>query len=269
MAKLQGATARRARSAERWTSARRCAVVGSPITHSLSPALHRAAYAELGLDWTYDHVEVDSAGLEEFVAGLDESWRGLSLTMPLKRTVVPLLDTQRRLGAALRRRQHARPRRGRPARLQHRHPRRHRRDAGAAARTGPLGRRARRRRHGDVGAAGARRVGVYDGDGARPRPGPRRGDDRGGQRAPARARALGRHPRRRDRRSTPTCSSRRSRARPRHPTCSPRAPTCPPSSRSSTTRGRRRSPGPCSRTAGTSSPGSTCSPTRPSARCSG
>ena len=74
-------------------AARRCAVVGSPIAHSLSPALHRAAYAELGLDWTYDHVEVDSAGLEEFVEGLDDEWRGLSLTMPLKRTVVPLLDT--------------------------------------------------------------------------------------------------------------------------------------------------------------------------------
>jgi shikimate dehydrogenase len=72
---------------------RRCAVVGSPIAHSLSPALHRAAYAELGLDWTYDAVLVDSAGLEEFIGGLDESWRGLSLTMPLKRTVVPLLDT--------------------------------------------------------------------------------------------------------------------------------------------------------------------------------
>lgn len=68
-------------------------MVGSPIVHSLSPALHRAAYDELGLDWTYDHVEVDSAGLADFVAGLDESWRGLSLTMPLKRTVVPLLDT--------------------------------------------------------------------------------------------------------------------------------------------------------------------------------
>ena len=68
-------------------------MVGSPIAHSLSPALHRAAYAELGLDWTYDHVEVDSAGLEGFVLGLDESWRGLSLTMPLKRTVVPLLDS--------------------------------------------------------------------------------------------------------------------------------------------------------------------------------
>ena len=72
---------------------RRCAVVGAPIAHSLSPALHRAAYAALGLDWTYGAVLVDSAGLEEYIDGLDESWRGLSLTMPLKRTVVPLLDT--------------------------------------------------------------------------------------------------------------------------------------------------------------------------------
>jgi shikimate dehydrogenase len=71
----------------------RCAVLGTPIAHSLSPALHRAAYAHLGLDWTYDGVLVDSAGLEQFLDGLDDSWRGLSLTMPLKRTVVPLVDT--------------------------------------------------------------------------------------------------------------------------------------------------------------------------------
>ena len=37
---------------------RRCAVLGSPIGHSRSPDLHRAAYAELGLDWTYDRFEV-------------------------------------------------------------------------------------------------------------------------------------------------------------------------------------------------------------------
>ena len=70
----------------------RCAVLGSPIAHSLSPVLHRAAYAELGLDWEYDACEVDEAGLPAFLDGLDETWRGLSLTMPLKRTVVPLLD---------------------------------------------------------------------------------------------------------------------------------------------------------------------------------
>ena len=83
----------------------RCAVLGSPIGHSLSPVLHREAYAALGLaDWRYDAVEVEEAGLAGFVAGLDDSWRGLSLTMPLKRAVLPLLDevseTARRAGAA-------------------------------------------------------------------------------------------------------------------------------------------------------------------------
>ena len=73
--------------------ARRAAVLGSPIAHSLSPVLHRAAYAELGLaDWTYDAYEVDEASLPGFLSGLDASWAGLSLTMPLKRAVISLLD---------------------------------------------------------------------------------------------------------------------------------------------------------------------------------
>ena len=72
---------------------RRAAVLGSPIAHSLSPVLHRAAYAELGLDdWSYDRFEIDEAGLPGFVGGLDDSWAGLSLTMPLKRAIIPLLD---------------------------------------------------------------------------------------------------------------------------------------------------------------------------------
>lgn len=71
----------------------RCAVLGSPIAHSLSPVLHRAAYAHLGLDWTYDAVEMESDGLRPFVEALDETWRGLSLTMPLKRAVVALADS--------------------------------------------------------------------------------------------------------------------------------------------------------------------------------
>jgi shikimate dehydrogenase len=70
----------------------RCAVVGSPVQHSLSPTMHRAAYRELGLDWTYEAIEVVPDGLPAFLDDLDEDWRGLSLTMPLKRTVVPLLD---------------------------------------------------------------------------------------------------------------------------------------------------------------------------------
>ena len=72
--------------------ARRCAVLGSPVAHSLSPALHRAAYVALGLDWSYEACEVREDGLAAFLDGLDASWRGLSLTMPLKRAVVPLLD---------------------------------------------------------------------------------------------------------------------------------------------------------------------------------
>jgi shikimate dehydrogenase len=46
----------------------------------------------LGLPWEYTAVEVAEDGLRGFIGGLDRSWRGLSLTMPLKRAVVPLLD---------------------------------------------------------------------------------------------------------------------------------------------------------------------------------
>jgi shikimate dehydrogenase len=74
-------------------SDRRAAVLGSPIAHSLSPVLHRAAYAELGLTgWSYDRFEVDEAGLPGFLEELGGEWAGLSLTMPLKRAVIPLLD---------------------------------------------------------------------------------------------------------------------------------------------------------------------------------
>jgi shikimate dehydrogenase len=71
---------------------RRCGVLGDPIAHSLSPALHRAAYAELGLDWTYDAHRVASGDLGAFLSGIDAAWRGLSLTMPLKREALPLVD---------------------------------------------------------------------------------------------------------------------------------------------------------------------------------
>ncbi|MEU0601604.1 shikimate dehydrogenase [Streptomyces sp. NPDC006393] len=77
----------------RATDARRAAVLGSPIAHSLSPVLHRAAYEELGLaDWSYDRFEIDEEALPAFLEGLGPEWAGLSLTMPLKRAVIPLLD---------------------------------------------------------------------------------------------------------------------------------------------------------------------------------
>ena len=81
---------------------RRAAVLGSPIAHSLSPVLHRAAYARLGLaGWSYGRHEVDEAALPGFLDTLGRAdgpedrggdWAGLSLTMPLKRVVIPLLD---------------------------------------------------------------------------------------------------------------------------------------------------------------------------------
>ena len=75
-------------SAERLSSSPRCGVAGSPIAHSLSPALHRAAYRALGLPWEYDTYDVGVNALDDFMAGLDGRWRGLSVTMPLKLAVV-------------------------------------------------------------------------------------------------------------------------------------------------------------------------------------
>jgi len=72
------------------TARTRLAVLGSPISHSLSPHLHAAAYDVLGLPWTYEAIEVASGGLDRFVASLDDGWRGLSLTMPLKQEVLHL-----------------------------------------------------------------------------------------------------------------------------------------------------------------------------------
>ncbi len=73
----------------------RCAVLGDPINHSLSPVIHRAAYSALGLeDWRYDAEVVSVGHLAAFLDHLDPGeWRGLSLTMPLKREAVPLLGS--------------------------------------------------------------------------------------------------------------------------------------------------------------------------------
>ncbi len=72
---------------------RRAAVLGSPVAHSLSPLLHAAAHRELGLDgWGYERVEMSADGLAAFLDSLGPEWVGLSLTMPLKQTVLPLLD---------------------------------------------------------------------------------------------------------------------------------------------------------------------------------
>jgi len=67
------------------------AVLGSPISHSKSPALHRAAISALGIDATYVSTEVTETDFPGVFGSLDDSWAGLSLTMPLKNVVRPLL----------------------------------------------------------------------------------------------------------------------------------------------------------------------------------
>ncbi len=75
------------------TDPRRAAVVGKPVAHSLSPVLHGAAYEALGLNWTYARLEASESELPELVASLDESWVGLSVTMPGKRAALDLATT--------------------------------------------------------------------------------------------------------------------------------------------------------------------------------
>jgi shikimate dehydrogenase len=81
---------------------RRAAVLGSPVAHSLSPVLHRAAYAAMGLDsWTYDAIECREDGLAALLDGLGPEWAGLSLTMPLKRVALDLADSVSDLAVAV------------------------------------------------------------------------------------------------------------------------------------------------------------------------
>jgi shikimate dehydrogenase len=70
---------------------RRAAVLGRPIEHSLSPVLHRAAYAALGLDWAYEAIDCGVADLAAVLAARSE-WAGFSCTMPLKHAVLDLAD---------------------------------------------------------------------------------------------------------------------------------------------------------------------------------
>ncbi|RIV37792.1 shikimate dehydrogenase [Micromonospora radicis] len=66
-------------------AARRAAVLGKPIAHSLSPVIHNAGYAAAGLaGWSYTRIECAAAELPDLVAGLGPEWAGLSVTMPGK-----------------------------------------------------------------------------------------------------------------------------------------------------------------------------------------
>jgi shikimate dehydrogenase len=71
-------------------------VVGSPVAHSQSPALHRAAYAAIGFDARYDRTEIGDGALAAFVRGAGAERRGLSVTMPLKREAWSIAATRDR-----------------------------------------------------------------------------------------------------------------------------------------------------------------------------
>lgn len=76
---------------------RRAAVLGSPISHSLSPTLHRAAYSALGLDIEYTAIDTPTELLAQRIGELDINSLGYSLTMPLKRDVLALISNQSQL----------------------------------------------------------------------------------------------------------------------------------------------------------------------------
>ena len=81
----------------------RAAVLGRPVSHSLSPLLHRAAYAALGLDdWTYDALDIGAEDLPDLLAGLGEEWRGFSVTMPCKQAAVEVAQVVEPLPRLLR-----------------------------------------------------------------------------------------------------------------------------------------------------------------------
>ncbi|PQZ61008.1 MULTISPECIES: shikimate dehydrogenase [unclassified Microbacterium] len=74
----------------------RLAVWGDPIAHSKSPDLHASAYRVLGLDWEYGRRQVAAETFESTFSQLDSTWRGLSLTMPLKEAAFRVAATRDR-----------------------------------------------------------------------------------------------------------------------------------------------------------------------------
>jgi shikimate dehydrogenase len=72
-------------------------VLGSPVRHSLSPALYRAGFHALGLtDWSFEAIECDDRRLPQLVAGLDAAWQGLAVTMPGKAAAATVAVTRSR-----------------------------------------------------------------------------------------------------------------------------------------------------------------------------
>lgn len=79
---------------------RHYAVIGSPIAHSLSPALHTAAYSQLGLDWSFSAIEVEQSTFSSFIDSHSDAYSGYAVTMPLKHDAFALATTHDFLSTA-------------------------------------------------------------------------------------------------------------------------------------------------------------------------
>jgi shikimate dehydrogenase len=78
------------------------AVIGSPVHHSLSPALHNAAFEQLGLDWVYVALPVPVGQAEQALQAMRTfGLGGLSVTMPHKEAVAEAVDRLDAAAAAL------------------------------------------------------------------------------------------------------------------------------------------------------------------------
>jgi shikimate dehydrogenase len=83
-------------------NARRAAVLGKPIAHSLSPVIHNAGYEAAGLaGWSYTAIECAESELADLVSGLGPEWAGLSLTMPLKEVALTVAEEVSPVAAAI------------------------------------------------------------------------------------------------------------------------------------------------------------------------
>ena len=68
-------------------------LLGSPVSHSISPAMHNLAFETLGLDYSYMAFDISEENIDEAVNALRLlNCRGFNLTMPLKNAIIPLLD---------------------------------------------------------------------------------------------------------------------------------------------------------------------------------
>lgn len=83
---------------------KRFAIIGHPVSHSLSPKLHNAVFQAMGLDYHYEALDVLPEQLSEVIQHMRAGeYQGFSVTIPHKQTIIPLLDelseTAKKIGA--------------------------------------------------------------------------------------------------------------------------------------------------------------------------